>query len=481
MPSGDDNPAACHGFAVSAGVVAEIDERLPRAVLRCAFAARAMPDRDWRTPEAENNARVALCRQKVRDTINAELAWLTGKQGEPEWPQFPPSPARPRRRALLGPGNRMQKTIEEPPEPEMYADHQAAALWLGGATSLFDVTQRPWLRDILKAYSGWTFVANGSELDENEDTDRGPTEWNNAFFKLLAYCLPGLTSAQVEEVALAPITGLPDKAFFDVTSAFLRGVDGVYFNDFTLQHAQAVQVRTVLLMRILTTRAWKRHVRERSTSTEIHFGPAMAVVVFNDYWGFQPPKCYLNPTGIDHLEPFLPLLKEIAESAQFLLAVIVLLNLLEVAPRASHLPLVIAAGKAWLAAHPDNKEFWIDQGIGRRVCSLMEAILASDPKPFASDQPLREDIDGLLGSFVSHGHCGGISVGGKSPWVRFWGSDRLDRTREPGGELRRNVFTPRKNWLWLPSGHIHTASGRVLKSRGRGVGSFVRQPRFART
>ena len=88
--AGDDNPAASHGFTVAAGLLAEIDERLPRAVLRCAFAARTTPHRDWRKPEAEYDARVELSRQKVKDAIDAELAWLTGKQGEPEWPQFPP-------------------------------------------------------------------------------------------------------------------------------------------------------------------------------------------------------------------------------------------------------------------------------------------------------------------------------------------------------------------------------------------------------
>jgi len=62
--AGDDNPAASHGFAVSAGLLAEIDERLPRAVLRCAFAAQTRPHREWRKPDAEYNARVELCRQK---------------------------------------------------------------------------------------------------------------------------------------------------------------------------------------------------------------------------------------------------------------------------------------------------------------------------------------------------------------------------------------------------------------------------------
>jgi hypothetical protein len=103
------------------------------------------------------------------------------------------------------------------------------------------------------------------------------------------------------------------------------------------------------------------------------------------------------------LDPFLPLLKEVAESAQFFLAVVALLNLLEVAPRAAHLLVIIAAGKGWLAAHPDNKEFWIDQGIGHRLCSLMAAILALDSKSFRLDQPLRRDIDTLLGSLVRMG------------------------------------------------------------------------------
>jgi hypothetical protein len=401
--SGDDNPAAAHGFAASAGVLAEVDERLPRALLRCSFAACVKPHREWREPEAEYIARAELYRQKVGNAIDAELAWLTGRQDEPEWPQFPSSPARPRQRFVLG--WRKNKPVEEIPipEPDVYTDYQAAAMWLGSAAGLFDVAKRPWLRDIVKTYGSWTSVANGSELEEDEDTDRRPTGWNNAFFKLLAYCLPGLTSPQIDEIALAGITSLPDEAFFDVTTAFLREVDGVYFNDHALQDAQAAQVRSALAHKIMTTRAWERHARDRSKSTEIHFGPAAAVVLFNDYWSLQLPKCYLNPKGIDRLDPFLSLLKEVAESGQFFLAVIALLNLLEVAPRSAHLPLIVVAGKGWLAANQDERDFWVDQGIGRRLCALMEAILALDPTPFGLDQPLGNDIDSLLASLVRMG------------------------------------------------------------------------------
>jgi hypothetical protein len=36
----------------------------------------------------------------------------------------------------------------------------------------------------------------------------------------------------------------------------------------------------------------------------------------------------------------------------------------------------VAAGKLWFAAHPDDKEFWIEHAVGRRLCSVIEAILA---------------------------------------------------------------------------------------------------------
>jgi len=188
--AGNDNPAAAQGFAASAGLLAEIDERLPRSMLRCAFAACAKPRQDWRKPEAEYTARVKFCRQAIAKAIDIELAWLIGKQEEPGWPQFTPKPARPRQRFRRA-GNKEKKAAEEYVEPDVYTDHQAAALWLGSAARLFDVNQRPWLRDIVSIYGSWVYVANGSELQGDEDTDHGPTEWNSSFFKLLACSVLG--------------------------------------------------------------------------------------------------------------------------------------------------------------------------------------------------------------------------------------------------------------------------------------------------
>ena len=43
------------------------------------------------------------------------------------------------------------------------------------------------------------------------------------------------------------------------------------------------------------------------------------------------------------------------------------------------------------------------QAVGRRVCSLFDAILKFAPKSFASDQPARKDVDEVLGKLVRLG------------------------------------------------------------------------------
>jgi hypothetical protein len=399
--AGDDNPAGAHGFAAAAGVIAAIDERIPRAILRCALSARVQPRRDWNESEATYTAHSETQRKRVGNTIDAEVAWLTDKIAEPEWPTFPSEPARSRRRFRLAGGR--PEPVEKVSPPKLYTDHQSAALWVGSASSLFDVTKRPWLRDIIHTYTSWTYVANGSELEQNDDVDHSPREWNDVYFNLLAWCLPGLTLQQADEIALAHITSLPDESFCDAATAFLRNVDTVYFNDHGLQEAQAVHIRSGLARRLMTTNGWVRHSRDRSRNIEIHLGPAIAVLFFNDSAFSQPAKCYLLPKGVDGLNPFLPVLKEMVEDGPFLFVALVLLNLLEVSPRTAHLPLANAAAKAWQTNYPDDNIFWVDSDIGRRLCSVMEAIFNVDSKAFGIDQPLRRDIDNLLATLVRLG------------------------------------------------------------------------------
>jgi hypothetical protein len=91
--AGDDNPAAAQGLSAAVQVLTQVDERLPRSLLRCAFAACVHPYNPRHWLEQDDPSREEIYRTKVAVAIDAELCWLTGKRDEPEWPQFAPRPA----------------------------------------------------------------------------------------------------------------------------------------------------------------------------------------------------------------------------------------------------------------------------------------------------------------------------------------------------------------------------------------------------
>lgn len=304
--------------------------------------------------------------------------------------------------------------------PEEYADHQAAAVWLDQCRGLVDLIKRPWLRDMVRAYASWTAGANGAGLEATEDVENPPREWNDAYFELLARCLPGRTSSEIEQLALVPITSLPDRSFFDVLPPFLRNTDVVYFNDHGLEEPSAISIRSALANRLMASNGWKRMRGSRSASIETHIGPAIAVLFFNDHGFAQPAKCYLLPESVDRLAPFLPMLEKLVDSGPSLFVAIVTLNLLEVSPGAAHLPFIVAAAKAWVRSYPQGTEFWVDYGIGRRFCQLIEQIRLAEPTLFNTNEAVRSDLDRLLAAFVSLG----VAEASRLEEVLAEGSDR---------------------------------------------------------
>ena len=399
-----DNAAAAHGYGAAAVVLDGIDARLPRAGLRCAFTACIRPERGWDLPETEVAARAERHRQRVAAAIDAEAAWLAGEGPEPAWPAFPEARVHRKRRLRLQGGEMDEDfNVEVTSQPTEYANHQVAALWLRQTQGLMDVVERPWLRAVVQQYMPWTIAANGGGMEAGDEVDHPPAEWNASFFELAARCLAELSFDEVDEQIVAPVIALPDQQFFEFLADFQRSVDSVYFGGTSVSASVAVGVRSALATRLKSSRGWQRLAGSTENSIETHIGPAIAVLFFNDHHFAQSTRCYLFPKGMERVEPFLPTLEGLVTSGPSPFVALVLLNLLEVAPRPEHLGLLVAAGKGWLESYSDYRPFWTDYGAGRRLCLLIENIRAQALHTLAAEEPMRAVLDRLLAALVSLG------------------------------------------------------------------------------
>jgi hypothetical protein len=400
-----DRPAAAHGFIAAAPTLAAIDDRLPRAILRCALAACIRPIRRWDEPEEERTARAEGHRQAVAAALAAEITWLFEAGDEPTWPVPPANGPRTRQRLrfpVTG-GTGAASGIAPAEAAADRFDYQAAALWLRGASRLLDTGGETWVQSVVRSYADWTWVANGAGLEPAEDLSQTPNEWNDVYFALLARGLAGADEANVDRLALAPLASLPDESFFDAVTRFQRSVDEVFFNNLGLAPSMAAHIRSRLAERLKASNGWTWFVRRRESSVEVHLGPAIATLFFNEYSYVHPAKAYLLAPGIDRLMPFLAGLETLAVEGASHFVAIVTLNLLEVSPRSEHLSFLLTAASAWVAAFPSATDFWIDYAIGRRVCALIELARRNAPGSLAANQPLRDGVNRLLPALIRLG------------------------------------------------------------------------------
>ena len=391
---------ATSGFRAAAVMIAGIDERLPRALLRTAFASCIHSRREH---PAEDRAADSAAR--LRSVVDRELSWLFGEEDEPEWPKFPvASPVSPL--DTHAPGRLGASTAEigsdehSDPDEELY--DSSAARWLDGASDLFDVKACPWLRGLAQTYSEWTAAMNGSKLQRHDEIRETPSEWNAAYYRLVAHCVPGLAAENIDRLALDAIRSLPDTSFFDVSSHFLRSLDLVYFEKGSLAEVEAVRIRTVLAERLVESHHWTWRDRDPSASIEVLMGSAIAAFFFNNWDRMLPSSCYILAPNIPRIDPFLPVLERLATKGPNGFVAGLVLDLVEVSPRPEHLQFILAAGDAWLTAHPDNAVFWTNNRIAQRLCAVIGSI--GTQKPYSSwEFSLQDRVGTLVSALVALG------------------------------------------------------------------------------
>ncbi len=393
------SPGAAHGFGIVCQLLNQTDERLPRAILRLALAACVLPSQKHSQTEEEGASQVERHKKRTRLALDAELSWIADKRGEPAWPVFPmQSP-----RLQTTDPFREQHRTPHVSQLDQYVDHRRAAAWLHNASALFDSPARYWLLDVVRHYNPWTSVANGSEWERHDQIDGIPMEWNAAHFGLMAKLLPAMERKDMDELALSTITSLPDEVFFDVMAFFLPNLDEVYYGDGGLPTSEAVRIRALLADRLTSSRGWDRLRDTASTSIEWHIGPAIAAFFFNDYSPGQTPRSYLTPLGVDGLDAFLPTLEQVVRDSGCFFVMCCVLSLVEVSPRATHLAFTVTAAEAWLEYHPDNREFWVEHGIGRRLCAAICKQRDQEPLILVQDVLLRNRVEAILSALVGLG------------------------------------------------------------------------------
>jgi len=393
-----ESPAGAHGFATKVADLAAIDERIPKAIARCGFAACVKPICRADMSEEEVARRAALYAEQTKKAVEDELAWLSASAPEPTWPDFKPVGSRQIRRRHRGVRMRNLPQSRQPEESRPPAttdiDEQAAALWIGALLSIADVSARPWLREFVEAYSDFSAELNGLGLSADEELLESPDMWNNNFYVLLARTVIGLDEFEIDRVAVARITALPDQPFYGIIPVFLRAIDVIYFNEHLLD-AEAPIIRRKIIDRLVASSGWRRLVGSRSKSIEWHLAPAVGAIFFNEYL-LRRTATYLTPKAVERLHPFLPALTDLLTHGPNYFVALVTMDLLEVSPDSSLLPVLVAGGKAWILSYEDDTSFWVEHGIGGRLCAWIEKISKVSPEALAPDKPERQAIDNIL-------------------------------------------------------------------------------------
>lgn len=277
-------------------------------------------------------------------------------------------------------------------------NHRPASVWLNIARGLFAHAARPWLRKMAGAYASWTAVANGLGRDQHENIDSTIlAEWNESYSALLAYCLTGMETSELDHFALTRITSLPDRSFIGFCEQFMLHIDKEYFTGH-LGTQQAVHIRSVLIDRLITSDEWRRWTAEWM-APEGNLGRLVARLFMHDGWS-QLPRCWLHPDGGDLVDPLLPTLQGLVEGGP---CIFFALRMLEVDPRPNHLEFIVAAADAWLRLYHDTSELWVDHAVGRRLCGLIDNILAQRPSVLSRKEELRKRVDDVVVSLTGLG------------------------------------------------------------------------------
>ncbi len=336
---------------------------------------------------------------RLQRAAEAELNWHKGESPEPGWPELP-APYPPKERHGITLGRPRPQAEEVPVPPRIFAlDSAAAAQWLTLVVELWRVDRPDLLCALVRHCWLWTAGANGVGCAPDEDPGERAYEWNDSYFAAALAAAVSTGDSGIKEYLLDPISRLPEERFLDAAAAVLHALDQLWLNSNVVSDRTAVSIREALVPQLMATRSWRRLASRSSAGVEIHLAGTVAAMFMGQYQIMRGPSCYILPPGAARADLLLSMLTKLTEQAAgSTFVAIAFLCLLEVEPHVNRLMFIARAVAAWWRVQGANAEFWIDHGIGRRLCDWIDkAILGTSVSPAVLDSTeLTSTVDILV-------------------------------------------------------------------------------------
>jgi hypothetical protein len=374
--SGYEHPAVLEALARNLLRLGEVNDRIPRSIIRIVMASAVHPRRALGVEQQKENDR--LHRETIDAVITIERRWLDGEGAEPSWPELASWRSRPRRGIRLGDDGHIEDDDDDDEPPSHYVDEQAIAK-LANHLIRFTINDVPvWVKDLAVHLMAWTDEANGPHSEDLRERDHRPDTWNIVFFDFIGVLSVALPHSEVVELFLDRLLKFNDEAFYDAMASFLRGYDRATVATDTRAPENPVAVRALLADRIKRAWNYRRLGREKGFTSETHAGDALNAM-------FYQPSRWANtgratiPDNWSGLQSSMATLTELvvgAPSSGYLATL--LLNLIESSQDKGLIPFVIEAMTAWCLAHGIDRNFWAEKNIGSRVCAWLDTTLAKD-------------------------------------------------------------------------------------------------------
>lgn len=396
--------AMAQAIAVDATPLTTIHPRVGKGMLRMGLAGQIRPNRHFDEADASLTARQAARKDQLRALVDAELGWVNGDGPEPTWPAFPDPEIATRSRTIrLSDGMPAVIEEEETPEPEHDVNQVPAARWLALSRAVDGSSSVAEIRKMLEHFAEWTAKANGAgTVSDDERIQHPPREWTSAYLHLAATVMAGSGTGEIDHLVLDRLVTYPDDPFFDAVDAFLPTADGAHFNGGPLSLELLLHVRRRLIERLCTSRDWQWHIGRTSTGVTFHLGPAVAAIFIHEFRPGERPKCLLLPHGAERMDPLMESLCALTVTgASSVYVALLFLGTVEAKVLPRHLRYVSRVAAAWLNAHPSSTAFWVDHGVGSRLCQWLDAAMASEE--FTPDADAFAELDRILNSLIQLG------------------------------------------------------------------------------